>query len=152
MTSLTFHDAADPPRQGIFLNRRDNEKYLKNVFPAGFAPPPDASGVKPPKFQFESKMEREFVNIVAEKRPSSRSPVKQRSSPEAGAQRGIDEFRHVAGPFFRAIDFDDSFAVPQSGPAHIVNIDAALSVQSSVSTRRASFIWLFIEDNITHCT
>lgn len=131
MTSLTFHEAADPPRRGMFFNRRDNEKYLKNVFPAGFVPPPDASGVRPPKFQFESKMEREFVNIVMEKRPSSRSPVKPVPTTEASAQRGIDEFRHVAGPYFRAIDFDDSFALPQSGPAHVLNIDAAVSVHSS---------------------
>jgi hypothetical protein len=128
---------------------------LRNVFPAGFAPPPDIRAAPPLKYQGpaashdhpKNTSSREFLNVVVK---SSRSPtglqatrsvpllewtpIDLRDSP-TNSQRsdglhdsGIDEYRYVAGPFFRLPEEGASGQVRTA----VVKIDAKDAIAEEV--------------------
>lgn len=138
MTNIAFAEETKLQIKDVFQNRRYHEKWLKNVFPAGFAPPSDAHGVKPQKHRQASEP-REYIPIIPDKRPGSSTLSKTVGSVSgvipAPILDGIDEFRHVAGPFFKTIDFrmtDDDTETNRQTATRVVNMDSMLNLQSMV--------------------
>jgi hypothetical protein len=110
---------------GNFRNRRIHEPLLSNVYPAGFSLQRD---IPPPKYRHfhESYNEngvREYIPVVAKPQTTmsrSRSPISPLRTMKQNISQ-VDEFRNVAGRFFKVQDIDDSIQLP--GPASAVTLE-----------------------------
>ena len=127
----------EAPVHNQFFNRRIQDPYLSNVFPAGFSP--DRS-VKPPKYRhfaerFDEDGVREYIPVVC-KPHSYQQRARTPASPKSPIRGTLgDEFRHVAGPFFKQLEIDDSVNFP--GQASVVNLDSTSVYSSEV---RVSYV------------
>lgn len=123
------------PSQGCFRNRRMEDKYLSSVYPAGFAP---QRCFNPPKYKHFSEVwtsegTREYIPVVS-KPHSYQSRAKTPGSPGSPVRKSVgDEFRHVAGPYFKQLDIDDSVNFP-AAPS-VVDLESTL-IPLSVSAHR----------------
>jgi hypothetical protein len=132
MSIVAYGESTDPVVHTAFLNRRVNDKFLTHVYPAGYQPQRES---KPPKYKhFSEKWAsdgskvREFVEVVV--RPhTTQQRARSPASPSRAGKREIDEFRNVAGPYFKQLDIDDSILFP--APASVVNLESN-SIQSLV--------------------
>lgn len=142
--SITYGDMATPeeldyPVSGMFQNRRMQDPYLVNVFPGGFSP---SRGVPPPKYKhfresFDEQGVREYVPVVS--KPHIYQQRRTQSPPRSPIKDNVgDEFRHVAGPYFKQLDIDDSVIF---GATSVVNLDSTSMMSSVVSM--PSYLYIY---------
>jgi hypothetical protein len=121
---------------GMFQNRRKQDPYLNNVFPGGFVP---QRGVNPPKYKhfsekFNEEGVREYIPVVS--RPHTYQMRARSPSPPHSPLKDVgDEFRHVAGPYFKQLEIDDSV---QFGMTSVINLEST-SMLSSETKKSGSF-------------
>lgn len=126
--SITYGDMAAPedsgaPVHNMFMNRRLQDPFLYNVFPAGFSPD---RNIKPPKYKhfgetFDNEGVREYVPVVC-KPHSYQQRARSPPTPKSPIRTNIvDEFRHVAGPYFKQLEIDDSV---NFGATSVINLES----------------------------
>lgn len=125
-SSITYGEMGpdeDIPVHSMFMNRRMQDPYLVNVFPAGFSL---ERAVQPPKYRQcfqspENEGVREYIPVVY-KPHSYQQRARTPGSPKSPVRGGVgDEFRHVAGPFFRQLEIDDSV---NFGVTSVINLES----------------------------